>query len=107
MVNNNLLKDLTEIEIMLQKVQKNLQRRMEESFERGVRLLSEIAGRQGFIRSGDTSKSLRVSGYKDYQSVDNEFDEVIDHVEKAITFLKKAEKQPKKRMSPKNKKEVK
>ncbi len=100
----NLLKDLGEMKMALEKVQKNLQRRMERAFPRGVERLVEIAASKGgYIQKGDTGRSLRESGQYYYMCAGDKVGEAVDHLKKAISFVEKAEKQPKKRMSPKKK----
>jgi len=88
----------------LVKVDKNLQNRMIGAFTRGVERLTEICAPKGnCVENGDTDQSLRDSGHHDLMMAENEIGEAMEHLKKAISFVEKAEKQPKKRMSPKKK----
>ena len=99
-------KDLSQVIMILQKASKDLQNQTEESFVRAVAILCEIAvSKGGYIHSGDTDKSFRDSGQYNLMRVNNEVEEAMDHLKKAISFVEEAGKQPKKRLSPKKKKE--
>jgi len=85
------------------KVDKNLQSRMVSAFTRGVELLTEICAPKGnCVENGDTERSLCESGHYDFTMAENEIEEAMEHLKKAIFFVEKAEGQPKKKLSLKN-----
>src|SRR5680860_79380 len=101
-------KDLSQVIMILQKASKDLQNQTEESFVCAVAILCEIAAlKGGYIQSGDTDKSFRDSGQYNLMRANNEVEEAMNHLKKAIFFVKEVGKQSKKRLSPKKKKEEK
>ena len=89
-------------------VDKNLQSRMTRAAVRAGERHKELTDQRiTFLQGGETKKSLHDSGWYHYMCADDEIEKAIAYVKEAIDFVEQAEKQPKKRLSPKKKEEVK
>lgn len=104
----NVFEDLRVVKKMFHKIERNLQCRKEGAFVRSVERLNEIAEENHLcIKKGDVQKSLCESGSLDYFHAQNELEKAEAAIDKVIYLIGRAQSQPKKRLSPKKKKEKK